>query len=183
MANVKVLSRVKHDGVRYTEGEVIANLTSEQAKQLIDSGEAVKAGATDKPSKGTKVDRKPSRIKESLLAGGSTGDRKTVSEKAQERQQKSASATSQTTEPKEPATDEDSGQDEGTAQDETGGDTLAPAGVQDDPEASEFSFTAGEDSYTRKNNKNGVPQYRKNGQVISKVDFLQAQQAAGEGGE
>jgi len=172
MAKVKALSRIKHDGELFNAGDVIDGLTDKQAQQLIDSGEATKARATDAASTGEKIVRKPSQVKEALLANAKGGTRKTVTEKAQERQAKADKAAAKAkgdSAPKKPA------EAPKKAEDSTP--------VADDPQADSFSFTLGDDNFKRGTGKDGRPYYSKNNKPISKVDFLTAQQEAGKDSE
>lgn len=135
MAQVKVLRSVNHNGVKYGADEVIGDLTQHQAAQLIDSGEAVKAGAGEQASAGKRVPPKPSAVRDSVKGKPAAGDKKTVSEKAQEREQAKADAANGGT----PAGEEDL--------DDQGGD-------QTEVELPE-SFTTPEGEYSVKRNVKG----------------------------
>lgn len=87
MAEVKVLRRVRHNNLHFGEGEIIADLSQKQAQQLVDSGEASFDLEGGTPAAGSPAPVRESAVKKALLEGADSGNRKTVSEKAQARQQ------------------------------------------------------------------------------------------------
>lgn len=181
MAKVKISSRVKHNGEYFNDGDVIDNLTDQQAQALIDSDVAVKAKAGDKPSTGTKVENSSS-IKQNLL-GKDMSNRKTVTQKAQERNEKASKAAAD----KAKKDADDAAKNVPPAPDDSTDDdqeppkepTTPPAGNEgDDAVELPSEFKNGDDEYGTKADKNGkVNGYLKNGETIKKIDYLEAQQS------
>jgi len=181
---VKLISRVKHNGVRYQAGDVIGDndITEKQEDQLIDAGVARRTrGATQG---GEKVEREESKTKQRI--GSKTADRKTVSEKAQARNQRKAAAKGTKVPQTKPAEVDGDVPPASTEVDESGQDTENDTdttqgndGSDSQPQDGEVSFKVGDDEYTAKPTKNGQVQYRQNGGMIAKVDFMAAAQEAG----
>jgi hypothetical protein len=202
MAKVKLLTKVNHSGERFNEGDVLDNLTDAQAEQLIESGAAERT-RDSKASSGTPIAAKASRVKQDL-GGQDLSQRKTVSQKAQERAAKADTSTPKGgggggTEaarepdlggtPEEPAAGDSANDGTPNTGNEPGGEGTpsTPSNpttddgdqtVGNDPKA--VSFELDGVNYTRKADKNGVPQYRADGKSVSKVDFIAAQQRAGQ---
>ena len=178
---IKLLERVRHNGIQYEPGDVIGDITATQAQTLIDSNSAVNEG--DAEAKGGKpAPKKPSRVRDTLKANKKPGERKSVAEKAQAREEaKTAEAkdadnvNSDTPDPSETL---DQYNDEGDQPDAP--DTTS----NDDPEsptepAGADGFILGEDEFTSKVTSSGQTQYRKNGGLISKLDYKEAANQAG----
>lgn len=177
---VKLTSKVRHNGIIYKAGDVIGDndITEAQEKQLVDAGVATRTrGQTNG---GEKLEREESKTKQRLSAPKG-GERKTVSEKAQARQQRKTAATKGTQVPQTKPADVDGDVPPASTEvDEGGNDTTqGNEGSDSQPQDGEVSFKLGDDEYTAKPTKNGQVQYRQNGGMIAKVDFMAAAQEAG----
>lgn len=195
---VKLNQRVRHNGVNYDKGDVIGDndINEAQEQQLLDIGAASRVRGAQTQG-GQKSDRGPSKTKQ-RISNSSKTDSKSVAEKAQARNAKRTAQGKAVPQTKPadvdgkvpPATDElpdetsnkqpepnvgaeggDSGQDDtDTTQGNDGSDSKPSEGQ---------AFKVANDEYTAKPTKSGQVQYRKNGNMIGKVDFVAAAQEAG----
>lgn len=186
---VKVTSNVRHDGVQYKAGDVIGDndINEKQEQQLIDAGVANRTrGGTQG---GEKLDREPSKVKQRV--GAKPGERKTVAQKAQTRNAARTAAGKAVPQAKAsdvdgnvpPASDEldtpsDNKQPEPNVGPTSGEGTQTQPVEPKAPEGTPEGFKIGDDEYTATATKNGQVQYRKNGTMIAKADFLEAQPSA-----
>lgn len=158
---IKVKERIYHNNTEYNEGDVIGDgdITEEQEKALVDAGIATTTRGNTKG--GTKVKREAA-VKNKLKQD--TSNRKTVTEKAQARNktQQAAPAEVEGDVPVETETVDGDGQVTEDA------DKAKPNVV------SEESFDINGDEYTKVEYKSGTVQYRKNGDMIGKLDYLDA---------
>lgn len=137
---IRALSNIRHNGAKYVAGDIITDITKDQAQRLIDVGAAEQAPDNAKASTGKAVS-KPSSVKDRLLSKNSDpSKRKTLVEKAQARQKRASKAVeAKVVEPSDTTQD---------VQVESG------------------------DKYTVTQTKGGTTQYRKNGKLISKLDYF-----------
>lgn len=158
---IKVKERIYHNNTEYNKGDVIgdSDITEDQEKALIDAGIATATRGNTKG--GTKVEREAT-IKSKL--NQDTSERKTVTEKAQERNKTQQAAPAEV-EGDVPEETESIDEDEQGTEDSASG----KANVE-----GEESFEVNGDEYTKVEYKSGTVQYRKNGDMISKADYLAA---------
>lgn len=199
MAQVKVTSKVKHNGVIFEAGEVVGDLSEAEARALVNSGAAEFADKSAKASAGKKQGPRTSKVKESLLGqdgNAKGGAKKTVAEKAQKRAQAGAKAkddvdTSSDDETPAGGQDDSQGNDtppagnDGDDQSDGNDDSKDPAG-DDEAKASAGEFELnGAVFSTKAVGKDGKQtKYYKQAEgedkpvEIKKVDYLTAQQEA-----